>query len=127
MADEEGGRIMGYNTFGHINELAEECHAIALEKGFWRQVERGVPWDSIVSQKLLLIHSEVSEAMEVIRDNPQLKAPEITLKEELGEEYADIIIRVFDLAAWGDIDIERAIKDKVEKNRDRPEMHGKAF
>lgn len=39
-------------------------------------------------------------------------------------ELADIIIRVLDVCAAHDIDIQRAIAEKMDFNRTRPERHG---
>jgi NTP pyrophosphatase (non-canonical NTP hydrolase) len=77
-----------------------------------------------VALKLVLIHSEVSEALEAVR--------KLGVWEEVVEELADIDIRVADLAGWLEskfgVSLEEEIERKTEKNRNRPKMHGgKAF
>lgn len=63
---------------------------------------------------LALIHSEVTEALEADRRE----------QENFGEELADIVIRVADLAGEEGIDLEREVEEKMAKNADRPELHG---
>lgn len=45
----------------------------------------------------------------------------------VGEELADVIIRVFDLCVMKDIDIGETIRQKHEYNKTRPFKHGKEF
>jgi len=109
-----------------LNELADECHATALGKGFWDHKivfadphEMKTHWNpSILPEKLALIHSEVSEALEALRDDD---------KETFQEELADVIIRVLDLAGYLGIDIDAQVEAKMEKNRGRPHLHGREW
>ena len=43
------------------------------------------------------------------------------------EELADVAIRLGDLCGGLGIDLEAEIIKKMEKNKDRPSLHGKAF
>lgn len=63
----------------------------------------------------MLVASELGEACEAIRHGD---------KENLAEELADIVIRIADFCGWYDIDLEKAIAEKMEKNRNRPYKHG---
>lgn len=65
--------------------------------------------------KLMLIVTEVSEAMEDFRNYKMDHFP---------EELADVCIRIFSLAGYHGIDLEGAIKAKHEKNKARPFKHG---
>lgn len=105
-----------------LNELAEEIHGINKDKGFWDK-----PRDALAV--LMLIVSEAAEACEDIRSGFLIN--EIQYESISGKpigvptEMADIIIRVLDAcAAWG-IDIESAIREKVEYNKTRAFMHGR--
>jgi NTP pyrophosphatase (non-canonical NTP hydrolase) len=114
-----------------INDKLKNVHAAAKEKGFWDTEERILnkcqvildPEDLEVlkmvfkAQRIALIHSEVSEVLEGLRSGVN-NAP---------EEIADIIIRCNDYAGGYKIDLEKAISDKIDKNRKRPYKHNKLF
>lgn len=106
-----------------IQQAVRTCHEIAKEKGFWLAREH-MPKPLAVAVALALVHSEASEALEVARSTPKNATIDT---EALGEELADICIRVFDLAGWFSLDLEGIILSKIVKNRNRPPMHGKAF
>ena len=92
-----------------LNELANICHTIAKEKGFWDK-ERNI------GEALMLIVTELAEAMEAHRhqDDANFK-----------EELADAFIRLLDLCGGMKIDIEEEIYQKSLKNKNRPYKHGK--
>ncbi|HAN91236.1 MAG TPA: hypothetical protein DCQ33_04045 [Nitrospira sp.] len=69
------------------------------------------------AERLMLIVSECSEALEELR-KPEYDAA------AFGSELADIVIRTFDLAVSADVDIGQAIQDKHAKNIKRPFRHG---
>ncbi len=118
-----------------IKELCKEAHENARKHGFWED------WDSIcwedglsrnedstldieelfnnaIATRLMLIVSEVSEALEALRNEK---------KDSFKEELADVAIRLADLCGGIGIDLEAEIIKKVDKNKDRPYKHGKAF
>ena len=92
-----------------LNELAGLCHSIAKEKGFWEK-------DRNIGEALMLIVTELAEAMEGHRKNDQ---------ENFKEELADAFIRLLDLCGGLGIDIEEEIYQKSVKNKARPYKHGK--
>ena len=98
-----------------LNNYAKLIHAEAERKGF------KVSWEN-VPLKLVLIHSEVSEALEEHR-----KGESVESYEAFAEELADIMIRTMDLAAGLNIDLEQAIITKMDKNSKRPFLHGKRY
>ena len=74
---------------------------------------------------LLLIHSEVSEATEALREGRLLMSDG---KGSVEEELADIIIRVLHTAEKNGMDVFKAVQVKHDKNQQRPYRHGnKAF
>ena len=92
-----------------LNQLANTCHAIAVEKGFWEK-ERNI------GEALMLIVTELAEAMEAHRKQDH---------ENFKEEIADAFIRLLDLCGGLKIDIEDEIDRKSQKNKNRPYKHGK--
>jgi len=79
--------------------------AQAEEKGF------GVKEEDIgVSEKIALIHSEVSEAYDSYRKK------EI---EHFKEELGDAVQRILHLCGIFDIDLEKEILKKIKKNKNR--------
>ena len=104
-----------------FDNLAEKIHTNAVEKGFWDR-----PADEIfVTKQMMMIVSEVVEAMEALRKEMD--------PDQLSDEFADIIIRTLDLyagmvkAGYMTKSLDSAIKQKMEKNQDRPKKHGVRF
>jgi len=122
-----------------IQELSKQIHENAKAKGFWDK-ERNL------GEMLMLIVSEVSEAMESDRENrfsdwsdrlpPFMdnipndefnKVFKDEVKNTFEDELADVMIRVMDLAYSRGVDIEWHIKQKMRYNETRPHMHGKKY
>jgi len=108
-----------------LTELSKECHAIAVSKGFY-DGERGAATDPEISKRLLLIVTEVAEACEAHR-NGNFGAGCQPSKDTFPDEMADILIRVFDLCGWLDIDIQKQFDFKMGLNKDREHLHGKNY
>lgn len=107
---------------GNLNNWAKVCHAVSVDHGFW---ERSETVDSLPA-RLMLIDSEVAEVLEAYRALPDaLALDRDAIRDAIAEEVADIFIRVADLAGHYGIDLGRAVRDKVDRNRARPRMHGK--
>ena len=66
--------------------------------------------------ELGLVVTEVAEAMEAVRNGEE---------DMVGEECADIIIRVLNFMSRHGIDAETEVLLKDEKNRERSSLHGK--
>ncbi len=92
-----------------VKELMREAHEIAKQKGWW-DGERND------GELIALMHSELSEALEVLRRGGR--------REELAEELADCCIRIFDFCIARGLDLEEAIVRKMERNKLRPYRHG---
>ena len=99
-------------TDWYLKELIERSQQVANSKGF------KVDWDNAPTY-LMLIVTELSEAMEQWRDDH---------KEEFREEIADAFIRLFHLV--GDLGLKEeivgCILDKLKYNETRPYKHGRA-
>jgi NTP pyrophosphatase (non-canonical NTP hydrolase) len=99
-----------------LNELATEIRQINAYNG-WETPDR-CSWNidpNHIPAKLALVHTEVSEATEAFR---------IGDLENFGEELADTIIRILDLANGLGIDMDAAVRAKLEKNKTRGFRHG---
>ncbi|WP_078434250.1 MazG nucleotide pyrophosphohydrolase domain-containing protein [Metabacillus halosaccharovorans] len=91
-----------------INNLCSQAYKTAKSKG-WHNEPRET------GTLLALIHSEVSEALEADRKGDQ---------ENFVEELADVCIRIFDLCGSKKIDLEKAILEKMNRNKERSYRHG---
>ena len=104
-----------------LDALAAVLHETAKEKGFW---DGDYNHDKI-GNKLALVHSEVTEVLEAIRKSQG--------SEKVVEEIADIIIRILDVyAAMRNEEqvlhsLDEVLHNKMEKNKQRPTLHGNLF
>lgn len=105
-----------------INDLAEEAHRTALEKGWYDgSTERND------AELLCLIHSELSECLEALRKGNPLSAKlsgAALPVSQAEEELADAVIRILDMAARNDWNLGDAIVAKMAYNRSREPRHG---
>jgi NTP pyrophosphatase (non-canonical NTP hydrolase) len=129
-----GGKIM-------LNELRDKVHENAKAHGFYDSKEVNIP------EKLMLIVSELGEAMEAYRKGHHCKFKvdiqfdlmlksnsssewnyyfeHSTIKDSFEDELADTIIRLLDLCGYMDINIDKHIDLKMKYNESRPYKHGK--
>lgn len=98
--------------------LQLEVYQNNVEHGFWTppaSIEDGT--------KLALIHAEVSEALEAIRDgNPPDK--HLSDMNSVVVEMADVVIRAMDFCERHGYDLGLAITEKAAYNLTRPHKHG---
>lgn len=102
-----------------IKELQVASHAVAVSAGWWEE-------DRNVGELLALIHSEVSEALEEWRIDEDLAVIRMEGDKPVGfaVELADTLIRICDLAESVGIDLNAALKIKMQYNATRPWRHG---
>ena len=105
------------------NTLQNKCHEAALQAGWWNCPVTGDPSTpeyvrtTMIPQKLLLIHAEVSEACEAHRKG--LMDSHLMHRDGVEVELADAAIRIFDLAGALGFDLGSAIAEKMEYNAQR--------
>ena len=98
----------------NIEELKKQSHEIAVEKGFWKDYEiannltdereKQVMKDLFISQKLLLMISELTESMESLRNSRTYQGDKNLIKDEEikiavqvnGKVRAEIMIKAED-------------------------------
>lgn len=132
----------------NLKETAKEIYENAKAKGFWDE-ERNL------GEMLMLIVSEVSEALEADRKgrhcNPDSLSFtlrtwhrvsdidrdetiddfkdifESSVKDTFEDEMADAVIRILDLCHSRGINLEDHIRAKMAYNSTRPHKHGKKY
>lgn len=127
-----------------LNQLRDEIHANAKEKGFCDSKKE-------VGTMLMLIVSELAEALEAdrtgdfcdfskyeeckkemdvgIRTSEEIEkyAFEKYIKNTFEDELADVIIRTLSICGYLGIDIERSVLAKMRYNKTREKMHSKKY
>lgn len=129
-----------------LYELQEEIHKGNVSAGWWtdltaeqnsnlvEHVRQGTRMGkAIVAEKLCLVHSEVSEAMEGARKN--LMDDKLPHRKMIEVELADAVIRILDLGGALGLNIGAAIQEKRQYNavredhkiENRMKQNGKAY
>lgn len=133
-----------------LNELAKRCFESAKEKGFEPMKEGNE--DFHIPRDIMLIVSELSEALEALRCGYRVIEPEdvsnffnqyrkgnrkreelsqmeiaffqARIKDTFEDEIADTFIRLLHLCGMLGINIEQHIELKLLFNKARPRLHG---
>jgi len=124
----------------NLTELRDKIHDNSRQKGFWDEPRN-------IGEALMLIVTELSEALESHRKTGTIKHLDVMVKKAMNEmeedefkehfaimvkdsfedEMADSIIRILDLCGGLDIDIDWHIAAKMKYNDSRTRLHGKKY
>lgn len=124
-----------------VDELAKLCFGSSVDSGWWSTANQPGHTDLllqqyskyVVSTKIALMHSELSEALEGYRKNQ--KDEHLPHHMSLTVELADTLIRIFDLAGAMGLPLGQAFIEKLAYNairvdhtkKDRDSTTGKKF
>jgi len=98
-----------------MNAMSQVCHEAAIN--WWRDPATGEDIDRNNGELLMLIVSELAEAMEA--DRKDLMDDKLPHRKGLEVELADALIRIFDMAGARGLDVGGAIVEKLEFNANR--------
>jgi NTP pyrophosphatase (non-canonical NTP hydrolase) len=127
-----------------MTDLCQEAHSAAVAKGFYGD-DGKAPRN--LGELLMLITSELAEALEADRDDswvqdgvaawylergkwddPKIqRAFEMEIKDTVPDEIADAVIRIADLCGYLGIDLESHVRAKMAYNATRPSRHSKRY
>jgi NTP pyrophosphatase (non-canonical NTP hydrolase) len=118
-----------------LNEYRDDILAYAKSKGFEKSGSLG--------ESLMLVVSELSEALEADRknkwcidvvaledlykENDHIEIYKNVVRGTVEEEIADALLRLFGLAGFYEIDLDWHITAKMEYNKTRPYKCGKKY
>jgi NTP pyrophosphatase (non-canonical NTP hydrolase) len=100
--------------FGRLNDYAAECHRANVK---WWEREDGTPIERNKGELLMLVVSEIAEAMEGERKG--LMDDKLPHRQMAEVELADALIRIFDYAAAYGYDLDGAYREKMAYNATR--------
>jgi NTP pyrophosphatase (non-canonical NTP hydrolase) len=137
MSSDTTEKMADADTFTHtsidagLSNLVTVAFGNSVSKGFWD----GKNKISDIPEKIALIHSEASEALEELRESKfepeeamfDLRKLDSGKPVGFASEIADIVIRCADLCGGYGIDLGEAVVEKLKYNSTREKMHGKKF
>jgi len=100
---------------GALNDLAAECHKRNAK--WWHDINTGERLNRNKGELLMLIVSEISEAMEGERKG--LMDDKLPHRKMAEVELADALIRIFDYAGAFGYDLDGAVAEKNAYNESR--------
>ena len=99
----------------NLNEYARESHA--ANKQWWLDLKTGDMITRNTGELLMLMVSEIAEAMEA--DRKDLMDSKLPHRKGVEVELVDCLIRIFDFAGAHRLDLEGAFQEKMAFNAKR--------
>lgn len=103
----------------NVNELVDVCYNASFEAGWHTDLATGNLKDRNKAEMLMLMVSEISEAMEGERKN--LMDDKLSHRPMAEVELADAVIRIADYCGRWNYDLGGAIVEKIQYNKNRPD------
>ena len=108
---------MNLETIATLQLLQESIHQANVDAGWWTDLETGERKQRNKGELLMLIVTEIAEAMEGERKD--LMDDKLPHRKNAEVELADAFIRILDYCGGFGYDLAGAMQDKLEFNRTR--------
>lgn len=108
---------MNLETIVTLQLLQESIHQANVDAGWWTDLETGERKQRNKGELLMLIVTEIAEAMEGERKD--LMDDKLPHRKNAEVELADAFIRILDYCGGFGYDLAGAMQDKLEFNRTR--------
>lgn len=100
-----------------VNTLTDICHGASRKAGWWTDITTGQPLKRNKGEMLMLMVSELAEAMEA--DRKSLNDDHLPQYDGLSVELADCLVRICDFVGGFGLKTAEAMADKIEYNANR--------
>lgn len=111
-----------------LTRMMQRCYSNAHAKGFWSQDHQpGDPGGRNDGEACSLLHSEVSELLEALREETMPESKKIPGFSLAEEEAADLLIRLCEYSCGRGWRLPAAVLAKYKYNLSRPPKHGRNF
>ena len=100
-----------------VNTLTDICHSASRNAGWWHNIKTGESLKRNKGEMLMLMVSELAEAMEA--DRKSLQDDHLPQYDGVSVEMADCLIRICDFVGGFGLKTAEAMADKIEYNANR--------